>query len=420
MTPRPVRLLLGSLAAPAVGAAAAVGCAWLTPHPAGFLGVGLLVAVAIAGVGVRWVARGLVRDERRRWLRVAAGVQGLVLAVVAAAIAVPSPEPGMPAQQVAGERYWDLPSGSRVRYVEMRPRRQSRETPVVFVHGGPGTPDMAGDAEYFGRLAGDGFDVYVYDAVGSGRSTRLAPRQYSRDRDVGDLEAIRRRIGARRLVLVGHSYGATVVAAYLAAHPGRVDRAVLLSPGPLDPADTSGSGVRGRLDSGTRTRLYARLLRPRNLFLYALLQVDPDAAYALVGDAEADAQNDRVYATSEPALHCGGHGRRHPPTGLGFYRLHYPQSAIAPPERDPRPLAGDRTPTLVVKGSCDYLSWHSAVEYGTTLADARLVYVRGGHNVYQDAPAQVLATMRASLDGRALPERAYRSDTAPADYQGPP
>src|SRR3712207_2805724 len=76
---------------------------------------------------------------------------------------------------------------------------------------------MKGDAEYFGRLAGDGFNVYVYDEVGSGRSSRLEdPRGYTLERDVADLEAIREEIGAKRLVLIGHSYGGTLAAAYAA------------------------------------------------------------------------------------------------------------------------------------------------------------------------------------------------------------
>ena len=83
----------------------------------------------------------------------------------------------------------------------------ARGTPVIFLHGGPGTPDMKGDSEYFGRLARSGFDVYVYDEVGTGRSSRLEdPRRYTLTRDVADLEAIREKIGAERVVLIGHSY----------------------------------------------------------------------------------------------------------------------------------------------------------------------------------------------------------------------
>ena len=61
---------------------------------------------------------------------------------------------------------------------------------MIFLHGGPGVPEMKGDSEYFGRLAKDGFDVY--DEVSTRRSSRLDdPRGYTLERDVSDLEEAR-------------------------------------------------------------------------------------------------------------------------------------------------------------------------------------------------------------------------------------
>ena len=94
-------------------------------------------------------------------------------------------------------------------------------------------------AAYFGRLAHDGFDVYVYDEVGSGRSSRLEdPRGYTLARDAADLEAIRKKIGVERMVLIGHSHGAAIAAAYAAEHPEHVVKMVLSSP--EDPSPSAG------------------------------------------------------------------------------------------------------------------------------------------------------------------------------------
>ena len=126
----------------------------------------------------------------------------------AAAVLVPAGDPGHDPAPVAGQRFWQLPAGARIAYVRVPAHGAPRPAPVVFVHGGPGVADMAGDAAFFGRLADDGFDVYVYDQAGTGRSSRLAdPRGYTIARAVADLEAIRARIGAARLVLIGHSWG---------------------------------------------------------------------------------------------------------------------------------------------------------------------------------------------------------------------
>jgi pimeloyl-ACP methyl ester carboxylesterase len=229
---------------------------------------------------------------------------------------------------------------------------------VIFLHGGPGVPDMRGDSEYFGRLARDGFEVYVYDMVGTGRSSRLAdPRGYTLGRDVADLEAIREKIGAERVFLVGHSYGGTLAAAYAASYPERVVRMVLSFPG--DPSPSAGGAS----------------------MVYRL-------------------------TTKEK---------------LGFYANQYPQSATREPHENFLPDLSERDiPTLVIKGRRDYLSWSSAQEYLVALPDVRLLYLDGsGHNAYQDEPERYMANLRAFLLGEALPQSPYEGHRMPDDYEGP-
>lgn len=406
---------------------------------AGLLGTGavLLTASATDRARITLISGGLVELaaaagglvlalHRSPWRRRGAAC-GAVLFVTLSAVAamVPLSEAAPAPARVAGQAYWQLPTGSDIRYVHLTPPSGSaRPDPVVFLHGGPGIADLAGDSAYFGRLAADGFEVYVYDELGAGGSTRLSdPTGYSLNRDVADLEQIRRRIGADRMILIGHSYGGSLAAHYLAVHPGRVARLVLLSPGALDPTDTSANTLTNRLDIGQRLRVYRAITPPRALLGYALLQVNPRVAHDYFPDAEADARNDLVVTRSEPALHCPGARWAHRPArATGFYRLQYPQSATSPPKDDIRPgLASLRVPTMIVKGSCDYLSWHSAQDYQRALPETTLIYLPGaGHNVYQDQPTAVLELLRAFLTGAPLPVTPYTATTAPAGYQGPP
>lgn len=404
--------------AAALGLAAAVGTAAAGAGLAGALIVAAAVEAAAAVGGFALI----LRRSAWRW-RLAVGAGTALVVVSAAAVGLPPNREPVGATPVAGQAFWHLPSGSVIRYVHVPARGRPHRVPVVFLHGGPGVADLAGDSAYFGRLAADGYDVYVYDELGAGGSSR--PTELTDDglrRDVTDLEQIRRTIGAPRLNLIGLSYGGKLAAGYLAAHPDRVRRMVLLSPGSLDPRDTSSNGVQGRLSLPDRLSAYAAVAAPRPLLAYALLQVNPADARALFPDAEADARNDLVLQRSEPALHCPGAARL--PThyaGTGFYRLQYPQSAAAPPAPDIRPyLRGRRAPTLIVKGSCDYLSWHSAIIYRTLLPNATLVYLPGaGHNVYQDRPGPVLAAIRAFLAGRKPALRPYTSTAVPPGYEGP-
>jgi proline iminopeptidase len=420
-----LRLALAVVAAAVAGVLALVGAAAASARPAVFLGAGLVVFVAATVAGIALVTRKLP-DRRRRRTRLVAIVVGVLAGVAAfwATALVPVGDPRRAPAPVAGQRYWELPTGSRIAYVRLPARGTLRPTPVVFLHGGPGVADMAGDAAYFGQLTADGFDVWVYDQVGTGRSSRLQdPRQYTIARQVADLEAIRQRIGADRLVVLGHSWGAQVAAAYLAAHPAHVARVVFVSPGALAPALDDGSDglARSRLTRSQQLGVYRLLLRPRVLLGYTLLQVNPGAAHAFVGDAEMDARNDRVYNAGRPAVHCRGAGPGPALHGLGFYAYQYPQSAAARPWPDPRPqLAHNPTPALVIKGSCDYLSWASGVHYRQALPNAELVYLhRAGHNAYQDQPAPFLASVRAFLTGRPLPIASWSGSGVPADYEGP-
>lgn len=402
------------------GFAAVVGTAVMNTRPAVFLAVGLVVTAGLGGAGFWWVLRRWPRPSRAR-----AALVGLAVLVVATFVGlnVPLSDPRPGPAPVPGSSFWQLDTGSRLAYVRLPGTPPARATPIVVLHGGPGIPDMAGDATFFGQLTDLGFNVYVYDQLGSGRSTRLDdPTGYGIDRDVADLEQIRRAIGAQRIVLFGHSYGGALAAHYATAHPDRVEKMILSSPGPIDPADHSGDRATAGLDTSARLRSYAAALAPRALLGYTLVQVNPSAAHAYLGDLEADARNDTILTITTPALHCPPGPGGDPVRGSGFYALQYPQSAISPPQPDIRPaLTGLSIPTLIFKGSCDYLSWQSAITYRQALPDATLLYLDGaGHNTYQDRPAQVVAAMRAFLTDRPLPQTPYMGVRAPEGYSGPP
>jgi proline iminopeptidase len=399
-----------------------LGAAANTDRPEFFQPAGFAAFCAVYLAGLLLATRKIPLARRTRVRVNLFSVGTVIVAVAFAATALrPMTDPRLEPSAVPGQRFWDLPAGSRIAYVREPAEGRARPTPVIVLHGGPGVPDMAGDLDYFGRLARDGFDVYVYDQVGSGRSTRLADvRAYTLERDVADLEEIRRVIGADQVVLVGHSYGGKLAAAYAAAHGEHVSRMVLSSPGDPSPS-AGGASMTSRLTVGDRLGVYALLVTPRPLFAWALLQVNPAAAHTVAGDAELDARQDRVYNRSRPALHCRDRGPGPELHGLGFFANQYPQSATRSPNHDFLPeLTGSDIPTLIFKGRCDYLSWSSAVAYLRALPASRLIYLEGaGHNTYQDEPDRALATVRAFLLDQPLPESPYTGSEPPPGYEGP-
>jgi proline iminopeptidase len=411
-------LLLAGMA----GLATLLGMAAIAANPVVFLLAGLATFCVVFFVGLVFATRRF-EPSRQKHVRsvVFCGGTAVVIAGFAVTALRPLDDPRLPPSPVPGQQFWELPAGSTIAYVRVAAEGTTRSTPVIVLHGGPGVPDMKGDSDYFGQLTRDGFDVYVYDQVGRGRSSRLAdPRGYTLERDLADLEAIRRLIGAERMILIGHSSGGMLAAAYAAIQPQHVASLVLSSPADPSPMVRSAS-MTGRLDRTQQLGLYALLLQPRAFLGYALLQVNPQAAHAFAGDAEMDARFDRVYNRIRPALHCAGASPGPELHGLGFYAHYYPQSAASPPHPDFLPaLVGETIPTLIIKGRCDYLSWSSTVAYLEALSGAQLVYLPGaGHNAYQDEPEQVLGVVRAFLLDQPLPEPTYEGLLPPDEYEGP-
>jgi proline iminopeptidase len=124
--------------------------------------------------GLGWLALAVLGSGRARALAaILAG--GLSLMVVAATglTVFSSNVPPVPAAAPSDVRYWSLDTGSRIAYVQADAVGPARPAPIVFLHGGPGTPGE-GIPQAGRALAGDGFDVYAYDQVGAGRSSRPA------------------------------------------------------------------------------------------------------------------------------------------------------------------------------------------------------------------------------------------------------
>ncbi|MFB9470187.1 alpha/beta hydrolase [Nonomuraea salmonea] len=383
---------------PMLGLAGLAGTAMVGARPVVFAVAGLAVFASVFFLGLLLcVPR--PRAVWGRWVRAVAllAVEALVVWQAAAATLGPPPSPVAPAK-VAGQREWRLPTGSRLAYVRTAPKRVTRAEPVVFLHGGPGVGDLERDAAFYGRLASVGFEVYVYDQLGAGRSALLDdPRGYGLDRDVADLEAVRRLIGAERLNLVARDHGAQLAAAYLVRHPGRVARAALYSPDGLTPSRPATSAL---LTPGA-------LPGPRTLAVATLLQVDPVAAHAFAGDPGLSAHLARVRGAA--AAPCPSPAEE---DAAGGYVALAGRPAPASLRTD---LGAVNVPVLIVKGACDTESWSAAAAYRQALPDARLAYL--GEAAGRDRNTAHLRLLKAFLTDRPL--TAYEGDAPPPGYKGP-
>jgi proline iminopeptidase len=116
-------------------------------------------------------------------------------------------------------KYYNI-NGSKI-WIEV----EGNGEPLLLIPGGPG------DAHYFHpefSILASICKVICFDAFGRGKSDRAKDlKEYSFNRDVDDIEGLRKALGFETMNLLGHSYGGMVAQAYALKYPNRVKKLIL-------------------------------------------------------------------------------------------------------------------------------------------------------------------------------------------------
>ena len=97
--------------------------------------------------------------------------------------------------------------------------------PLFLISGGPGGSHVG--MHSFDGLKDSSTLVYI-DNFGRGKSdTATDVKDYSIDRDVEDIEGIRKELGYDQINLLGHSYGGVVAQLYAVKYPKRVKHLII-------------------------------------------------------------------------------------------------------------------------------------------------------------------------------------------------
>lgn len=104
-------------------------------------------------------------------------------------------------------RFWQLSTGSCIGYTYISATsKETQAYPIIYLHGGPGGAISKRVIDDLKPLSDDGFDVYFYDQVGSGASSRLCEiSEYTVQRHVDDLHEIITKIHSGKVILIGQS-----------------------------------------------------------------------------------------------------------------------------------------------------------------------------------------------------------------------
>ncbi|MGH1468576.1 MAG: alpha/beta fold hydrolase [Bdellovibrionales bacterium] len=128
--------------------------------------------------------------------------------------------------------------------------------PIIFAHGGPG-----GNYLSFQKLVEslNNYKLVFYDQRGSGDSKRFEspkPENFTLDKQVNDIEEIRKFLEVDEFILLGHSWGGSLVTFYTDKYPKRVKKLIIYSGGPetSEMADKKNEAMMSRLPEAEKEK----------------------------------------------------------------------------------------------------------------------------------------------------------------------
>lgn len=353
--------------------------------------VPLVAGVLVVWLLVRPIARRMGWPARRAATIVVAATLAPFAALAAWVASTPLPFAGPPTPDPRGvPTFVTLPTGSRLATWTLSGAGARRRTPVIFLHGGPGFYAKRRDFEMGAAFRATGFDTVYYDQAGSGASGDLPVADYTMARQVADLDALRARLGAKRMVLWGESWGAMVAARYAHAHPDRTAGAVFSSPGEypgMGEVASDFSGVRANPEPSRP---------PQAMILYVLLTRAPHLAESWMDQRTARGVSTALSLSTlgQPGPRCRSapwDSRPRPATSstsvYALRRYMLDEFAQAPP-----PARRFDLPALIVRGSCEFHPEVVTRRYAEAFPRARFVRVPGaGHTLLDHEDAFVRA-----------------------------
>jgi pimeloyl-ACP methyl ester carboxylesterase len=256
--------------------------------------------------------------------------------------------------------------------------------PLICLPGGPMQASV-----YLGDLGGLPAHLVRLDLRGTGDSAVPAdPSTYRCDKQVDDVEALRKHLGHDRIDLLGHSAGGSLAVLYATHYPNRVGRLVLVAPS---------SRVVGIDITDEDRRETAELRREEPWF---------DTAYAAFERIWSGDFTPEDWEAITPFLHGrwdaaaqAFHAREEPQKNMDAAAMYYSAGALDP-DATKAALTRLDAPVLLLSGEYDVsLPPKRAVEYAALFPNARLaVQPAAGHNPWLDNPKWFTHTVTDFLD----------------------
>lgn len=285
-----------------------------------------------------------------------------------------------------GTQYWQLEKGVKIGYTKVEANTSEKKEPIIYLHGGPGGKITNRIIEVLTPLRTQGHDLYFYDQIGSAHSTRLENiAQYSVKRHREDLRKIVRLIGADKVTLIGHSWGACLAINYLQEYPETVNKIVLTGPGPILPINRSIANevppdhlnLKKPEFSNKEGNEKIYTWRSRTIFRWAYLFNSK-----LVTDNEVDNFFTCLNKELNKSTNCHIENQEAYESGGGYYSHIMTVKSFNQVENKRNKLKKLHTAILILRGQCDNQKWGYTKEYTELFSNTQLKIIEGaGHDI---------------------------------------
>lgn len=317
-----------------------------------------------------------------------------------------------PIQPRLDTQYWTMQDAYKIAFTKIEGDSATTNPSIIFLHGGPGGYIHSAIIHQMKEVAQNGYDVYLYDQMGSGISDRLPkPKDYSFERHLKDLnEIINSQIKAGKVILIGHSYGGILATHFTASQSDKVDKLILSSPGDLQPYRTNADGTIADMNKLYPTPSQYQFKTPIEVFeqtekdfLQPRIVMSMLCAMAFnfkwASDREFDDYTNTMASKFTEGMVADPKNVKPEEGGAGGYS-HGFSNFYGGLEDIRAKLKQISIPTLVMQGQYDQGEYSSVFEYADLLKGEYKFIVNAGHIIWWDKPNEFNQTILNFLDDK--------------------
>ncbi len=273
-----------------------------------------------------------------------------------------------------------LSTGSELAQWTVSSPKPVHKTPVIYLHGGPGMYTTATAIERGAVFRDAGFNTIYFDQAGGGKSKQIAAKDYTVERAVADLEALRVTLGHDKIILWGSSYGASLGTVYASRYPEHVAGIILTSPGSY-PGTKAAHNY--KITNRDKVKLGKDLSKAAGK-----IDREGSAAEATLTQSTAGALFDEVVnADLMGGMVCKGSNIKPPLPGTGGNLY---ANRLIGKDLDKirfKPKGTLKIPALILRGSCDFVAESSAQSFAALFEATVTPIANTGHGMHENRQA---------------------------------